>query len=51
MEVVHDIDPLETDEWLDAIEAVIEAEGVDRAHYLLENLITKARERGAFLPV
>ena len=50
MEAVHDVDALETDEWLDAIEAVIEAEGVDRAHFLLENLINKARERGAFLP-
>ena len=50
MEAVHDIDPLETGEWLDAIDAVVDAEGVDRAHFLLENLITKARERGAFLP-
>ncbi|HEY2124299.1 MAG TPA: pyruvate dehydrogenase (acetyl-transferring), homodimeric type, partial [Chthoniobacterales bacterium] len=50
MDAVHDVDPLETGEWLDAIQAVIEAEGVDRAHFLLENLITKARERGAFLP-
>ncbi|HEV3112909.1 MAG TPA: pyruvate dehydrogenase (acetyl-transferring), homodimeric type [Candidatus Binataceae bacterium] len=50
MDAVHDLDPLETGEWLDAIQAVIEAEGVDRAHFLLENLITKARERGAFLP-
>jgi hypothetical protein len=47
MDAVHDVDPLETGEWLDAIQAVIEAEGVDRAHFLLENLITKARERGA----
>ena len=50
MEIPQDIDPVETDEWLDAMEAVIEAEGVDRAHFLLENLIVKAREGGAFLP-
>ena len=50
MEAIHDIDPEETGEWLDALEAVIDAEGVDRAHFLLENLITKARLRGAFLP-
>jgi pyruvate dehydrogenase E1 component len=45
-----DIDPEETREWLDALDAVIDAEGVDRGHYLLENLLTKARSRGAFLP-
>src|ERR1700730_4005769 len=50
MDAVHDVDPLETGEWLDAIQAVIEAEGIDRAHFLLENLTTKARELGAFLP-
>jgi pyruvate dehydrogenase E1 component len=50
METPQDIDPVETGEWLDAMEAVINAEGVDRAHFLLENLIVKAREGGAFLP-
>ena len=50
METPQDIDPVETGEWLDALEAVIAAEGVDRAHFLLENLIIKARESGAFLP-
>ena len=40
-----------TTEWLDAMEAVLSAEGVDRAHFLLENFpIVKAREGGAFLP-
>jgi len=50
METPQDIDPVETTEWLDAMEAVLSAEGVDRAHFLLENLIVKAREGGAFLP-
>jgi pyruvate dehydrogenase E1 component len=50
METPQDIDPVETGEWLDALEAVINAEGVDRAHFLVENLIVKARENGAFLP-
>jgi pyruvate dehydrogenase E1 component len=31
-----DQDPQETREWLDALAAVIEEEGVERAHYLLE---------------
>ena len=50
METPQDLDPVETGEWLDSLEAVIDAEGVDRAHFLLENLIVKARESGAFLP-
>ncbi|MGC1679514.1 MAG: pyruvate dehydrogenase (acetyl-transferring), homodimeric type [Candidatus Binataceae bacterium] len=50
METQTDIDPEETGEWLDAMDAVIDAEGVDRGHFLLENLITKARSKGAFLP-
>ena len=50
METIQDIDPEETGEWLDALEAVIDAEGVDRAHFLLERLITTARMRGSYLP-
>jgi pyruvate dehydrogenase E1 component len=45
-----DIDPQETQEWLDSLEAVLEHEGVERAHYLLERLIDKARRSGAYLP-
>jgi len=45
-----DIDPQETQEWLDALEAVLENEGVERAHFLLERLIDKARRSGAYLP-
>lgn len=46
----QDIDPLETQEWLDALSAVLENEGVERAHYLLEQLIDNARRNGANLP-
>lgn len=46
----NDVDPQETQEWLDALEAVMEAEGPKRAHYLLEQLIDKARRSGAYLP-
>ena len=45
-----DIDAIETQEWIEALEAVIEQEGVERAHYLLEQLIDKARRSGANLP-
>ncbi len=47
---MNDVDPIETQEWLDALEAVIEAEGDGRAHFLLEQLIDKARRSGANLP-
>jgi pyruvate dehydrogenase E1 component len=45
-----DPDPQETQEWLDALEGVLEYEGSQRAHYLLEKLIDKARRSGAYLP-
>jgi pyruvate dehydrogenase E1 component len=45
-----DIDPQETREWLEALTAVIEEEGPERAHYLLEKLVDKARRSGAYLP-
>ena len=46
----NDIDPQETSEWLDAIEAVLETEGLERAHFLLEKLIEKSRLAGADIP-
>ncbi|MDX1519808.1 MAG: pyruvate dehydrogenase (acetyl-transferring), homodimeric type, partial [Gammaproteobacteria bacterium] len=45
-----DIDPQETQEWVEALNSVIENEGVERAHFLLESLIDKARRSGAYLP-
>jgi pyruvate dehydrogenase E1 component len=45
-----DIDSQETDEWLAALETVFEADGVDRAHYLIERLIDQMRRSGAHLP-
>ncbi|MES9874954.1 MAG: pyruvate dehydrogenase (acetyl-transferring), homodimeric type [Candidatus Sedimenticola sp. 6PFRAG7] len=44
------MDPQETQEWLDALEGVLENEGIDRAHYLIEKLVDKARRSGAYLP-
>ena len=48
--VTPDIDELETQEWLDALAAVLDVEGVERAHFLLEKLIDHARHSGAHLP-
>ncbi|MBL0731027.1 pyruvate dehydrogenase (acetyl-transferring), homodimeric type [Piscinibacter sp. HJYY11] len=46
----NDADAQETREWLDALSAVIEAEGGERAHFLLEELINHARQAGIDLP-
>jgi len=46
----NDPDTLETQEWLEALETVLEREGPERAHYLLEQLIDKARRSGAHIP-
>lgn len=48
--IQQDADPQETREWLDSLESVLDAEGPERAHYLLEQLIDKARRSGAYLP-
>ena len=46
----NDIDPIETQEWLDALSSVLETEGTERAHFLLENLVKYTRRRGVHLP-
>ncbi|MCX7897437.1 MAG: pyruvate dehydrogenase (acetyl-transferring), homodimeric type [Rhodocyclaceae bacterium] len=45
-----DPDPQETREWLDALEAVIETEGPERAHYLVERQIHLCQRAGVNLP-
>ena len=50
MALTPDNDPQETQEWLEAIDAVLANEGTERAHFLLETLIDKARRSGAYLP-
>jgi pyruvate dehydrogenase E1 component len=45
-----DADPVETGEWLDSLEGVIEVGGHDRATFLLDRLLGRARRRGASVP-
>ncbi|WP_370599697.1 pyruvate dehydrogenase (acetyl-transferring), homodimeric type [Pseudomonas nitroreducens] len=47
---MHDIDPVETQEWLDALESVLEKEGEDRARYLMTRLGELASRTGTQLP-
>ncbi|MFQ5990288.1 MAG: pyruvate dehydrogenase (acetyl-transferring), homodimeric type [Candidatus Methylomirabilales bacterium] len=50
MTTKHDIDPQETREWLESLDSVLEREGADRGHFLLEQLIDKSRRLGVPLP-
>ena len=45
-----DIDPTETNEWLESIDSVLKREGPERAHFLLNRVIDFARRSGAYLP-
>ncbi|AWM37282.1 Pyruvate dehydrogenase E1 component [Gemmata obscuriglobus] len=45
-----DVDPQETTEWLDAMEAVLKHGGPERAKFLLETLIAATERGGAKMP-
>ncbi|WP_010321807.1 pyruvate dehydrogenase (acetyl-transferring), homodimeric type [Marinobacterium stanieri] len=44
--MIEDIDPIETQEWMDALESVAKNEGDERASYLLKELGNKATDLG-----
>ncbi|SFE37168.1 pyruvate dehydrogenase (acetyl-transferring), homodimeric type [Roseivivax sediminis] len=46
----NDIDPVESQEWQEAVEDVILRDGPDRAHFLLDKAVQQARAAGAMLP-
>ena len=45
-----DADSQETREWMDALTAVIQSEGPERAHFLLEQLLEHARQSSIDMP-
>ncbi len=47
---MQDLDPVETQEWLDALESVLDREGEDRAHYLMTRMGELATRSGTPLP-
>ena len=47
---LKDVDSTETREWLDALEYILETEGVERANFLLERLSARMTKTGARLP-
>jgi pyruvate dehydrogenase E1 component len=46
----EDIDPAETQEWIDALQSVLEIEGSERAHFLIERLVAVTRHFGFDIP-
>ena len=44
-----DIDPIETREWLDALQSVFATDGAERGAFLLEQLLNKANAEGVKL--
>jgi pyruvate dehydrogenase E1 component len=46
----NDADAQETREWLDALSGVLQAEGRERGHFLLEQLLEHARQNGVDMP-
>ncbi|MGA0586929.1 pyruvate dehydrogenase (acetyl-transferring), homodimeric type [Dyella sp. KRB-257] len=50
-DILHqDIDPTETREWIESLNAVISHDGTERAHYLLEKMVDSTRRAGGYLP-
>lgn len=47
---LEDLDPVETQEWLESIDSVLQTHGAERAHFILERLIDYTRRSGAYLP-
>ncbi len=50
MDIPHDLDSSETREWVDALKSVMQYQGPERAHFLLEKLVDEARRGGAWFP-
>ena len=50
MALFPDTDDQETQEWLDSLNSVINADGPERAHFLIEKMIDQARRSGTNLP-
>src|SRR5688572_14029260 len=48
-ETQNDIDPIETQEWLEALASVVEQEGPERARFIIETLLENAKQSGVDL--
>ncbi len=48
--LLNDPDPAESREWIESIKAVLDADGPERAHQLLQGMVELTRRAGAQLP-
>ncbi len=46
----QDLDPVETREWSESLQSVINNDGTERAHFLLERMVEETRRAGGHLP-
>ena len=46
----NDVDPIETNDWLAAIDSLIREEGIERAQFIIDQVIQQARAGGVSLP-
>ncbi|GAB2489455.1 pyruvate dehydrogenase (acetyl-transferring), homodimeric type [Arenimonas alkanexedens] len=46
----NDLDPTETREWMESLKAVMDVDGPERAHHLLERMVELTRRTGGQLP-
>ena len=45
VQMLEDLDPAETREWVDALDSVMAFEGADRTFFLLDEVIAEARQK------
>ncbi|AHG79825.1 Pyruvate dehydrogenase E1 component [Mannheimia varigena USDA-ARS-USMARC-1388] len=46
----NDVDPIETQDWLASLDSLIREEGLERAQFIVEQVISQARAGGVALP-
>ena len=46
----QDLDPVETREWTESLQSIIQTDGTERAHFLLERMVEETRRAGGHLP-
>ena len=51
VEPLHDANPQETGEWLEALEQIVEEEGPERASFLLKRLLERGANWGVTAPL
>ena len=47
----NDLDPPATREWMESLKAVMDTDGPERAHHLLERMVELTRRTGGQLPI